>query len=73
MFQIICYHICNQYVTIGVGMISFCNQYVTITDVDMISVSETMKIIGVLLNTLITGVFGHGYLAEPPARNAMWR
>ena len=54
-------------------MISFCNQYVTITDVDMISVSETMKIVGVLLNTLITGVFGHGYLAEPPARNAMWR
>ena len=53
-------------------MISVCNQYVTI-DVDMISVSETMKIVGVLLNTLITGVFGHGYLAEPPARNAMWR
>jgi len=30
-------------------------------------------LVGVLLNSLISGVFGHGYLAEPPARNAMWR
>ena len=47
------------------------NQYLNF---GIISVSEKMRVlVGVLLNSLISGVFGHGYLAEPPARNAMWR
>ena len=34
---------------------------------------KRMRTLGVFLPSLLTGVLGHGYLSEPPARNAMWR